>query len=121
MKILLLTNHHLGLYLFRYELVAELLKEHTVYLSLPDGELVRPLEAIGAKFIDTPIDRRGINPITDLKLFRRYRKMLSQIKPIFTQISIPEQLIFLYLLSQYAEAPPFPSARSMIRKPWNFC
>lgn len=81
MKILLLTNHHLGLYLFRYELVAELLKEHTVYLSLPDGELVRPLEAIGAKFIDTPIDRRGINPITDLKLFRRYRKMLSQIKP----------------------------------------
>lgn len=81
MKILLLTNHHLGLCLFRYELVAELLKKNTVYLSLPDGDLIRPLEKIGAKFIDTPIDRRGINPVTDLKLFRQYRKMLRQVQP----------------------------------------
>ena len=81
MKILFLTNHHLGLYLFRYELIAELLKNHIVFLSLPDGELVRPLEAMGAKFIDTPLDRRGINPLTDVKLFRQYRRLLRQIQP----------------------------------------
>lgn len=81
MKILFLTNHHLGLCLFRYELIAELLKEHDVYISLPDGDLVRPLEEIGAKFIDTPIDRRGLNPITDIRLFRQYRKLLRQVKP----------------------------------------
>lgn len=81
MKILFLTNHHLGLCLFRYELIAELLKENDVYLSLPDGDLVRPLEEMGARFIDTPIDRRGLNPITDIKLFCRYLKLLRQIKP----------------------------------------
>ena len=43
MKILFLANHHLGLCLFRYELIAELLKKHIVFLSLPDGEMVGPL------------------------------------------------------------------------------
>lgn len=81
MKILFLANHHLGLCLFRYELIAELLKKHIVFLSLPDGEMVGPLEEMGAKFIDTPVDRRGINPLTDVKLFRQYRRLLRQIQP----------------------------------------
>ena len=81
MTILFLATHHLGLCLFRYELIAELLKKHIVFLSLPDGEMVGPLEEMGAKFIDTPVDRRGINPLTDGKLFRQYRRLLRQIQP----------------------------------------
>ncbi len=82
MKILILANNDVGLYKFRKELIEELLQqEKDVYISLPDGDLVRPLEKIGCVFLDTPVDRRGINPKTDLGLFNRYRKMLKEVNP----------------------------------------
>ena len=81
MKILILANKDLGLYQFRKELIGRLLEEHSVVLSLPYGELIDPLVAAGCRFIDTPLDRRGINPLTDLKLFRRYKKILRSERP----------------------------------------
>lgn len=92
MRILILANNDVGLYKFRKELIDELLHpgsivdERTgegaeVYISLPDGEFVRPLEQMGCHFIETPIERRGMNPRTDLKLFRQYQKMLKEIRP----------------------------------------
>ena len=46
-------------------------------ISLPDGDFIKQLENIGCKFIYTPVDRRGINPIRDLKLFFKYCKSLE--------------------------------------------
>ena len=59
MKVLILANFDGGLYQFRRELIGALLENHAVTLSLPDGDLVRPLEEMGCRFIDTPVDRRG--------------------------------------------------------------
>lgn len=81
MKILILANNDAGLFQFRKELIAELLKENSVIISLPDGEFISPLCEIGCKFIDTPIDRRGMNPFTDVRLFFQYRKILRQERP----------------------------------------
>lgn len=80
-KILVLANNDVGLYKFRKELIQELLKDNDVFISLPYGKLVEPLIQIGCRFIDTPVDRRGINPITDLKLLKRYRKIIKDVKP----------------------------------------
>lgn len=80
-KILILANNDVGLYKFRKELIEELLKENEIYISLPYGELVDKLISMGCKFIDTPVDRRGINPLTDLKLLNSYRKLFNKIKP----------------------------------------
>lgn len=80
-KILVLANNDVGLYKFRKELIQELLKDNDVYISLPNGKLVEPLIQMGCKFIDTPVDRRGINPITDFKLLNRYRKIIKGVKP----------------------------------------
>lgn len=82
MKILVLANNDVGLYQFRRELLAEMIaRGNEVYISLPDGELVVPLCDMGCHFIDTPIDRRGINPATDLKLFSAYKRLLRELKP----------------------------------------
>ena len=81
MKVMILANNDVGLYQFRKELIEELLKQHEVVISLPDGDFIKPLEDIGCKFIDTPVDRRGINPATDFKLFDEYRRLLKQEKP----------------------------------------
>ena len=81
MKILILANYDVGLYQFRRELIEELLKSHAVYISLPYGELVEPLKAMGCQFIDTPLERRGMNPFKDGKLFLTYLKLFRQVKP----------------------------------------
>lgn len=81
MKIMVLANHDVGLYQFRKELLEELLRENEVYISLPYGELVEPLKEIGCQFIDTEVDRRGINPLTDIKLLLAYFKLMKKIKP----------------------------------------
>lgn len=81
MKILILANSDVGLYQFRKELIEELLKENKVYISLPYGDLVDSLVEMNCKFIETMVDRRGINPIKDLKLLTKYKKIISDIKP----------------------------------------
>ncbi|PEN60674.1 glycosyltransferase family 1 protein [Bacillus toyonensis] len=80
-KVLILANNDVGLYKFRKELIQELLKKYKVYISLPNGEFVHQLKELGCEFIDTPISRRGTNPITDLKLFINYRRIIQEVKP----------------------------------------
>ena len=81
MKVLIAANYDVGLYQFRKELLQELLKDHQVLISLPYGSLVDPLKEAGCAFIDTPVDRRGLNPVKDLKLYFWYRKMLKKHHP----------------------------------------
>ncbi len=80
-KILIMTNHSFMLWQFRRELIAELLKENTVILSMPCGEHVDDFRKLGCKIINTDIDRRGINPFTDITLLRRYFYYLKKVKP----------------------------------------
>ncbi len=81
-KILLLANNDVGLYRFRKEFIQELIKhKNEVYISLPNGEMVSLLINMGCKYIEAKIDRRGINPIKDLKLFFYYIKVIKRNKP----------------------------------------
>lgn len=81
-RILVLANNDVGLYRFRKDLLAALLNAgREVYISLPDGDFVPELVQLGCRFIDTPIERRGMNPLHDGKLFRQYRTMLKEYKP----------------------------------------
>ena len=80
-KILILANNDVGLYQFRKELIEDILKINEVVISLPYGELVDQLKEMGCQFIDTTVDRRGINPITDLKLYFGYRRLLKTERP----------------------------------------
>ena len=82
MKVLILANNDVGLYNFRKELIEKLIElEKEVYISLPYGDRVDDLQKIGCKYIETNVDRRGTNPITDLKLLIKYKKILKEIKP----------------------------------------
>lgn len=81
-RILILANNDVGLYNFRKELIEELIKQKfQVYISLPYGKKVDLLTNIGCIFIDTKIDRRGTNPIKDLKLLIEYFKIIKKVNP----------------------------------------
>lgn len=81
-KILILANSSSGLYSFRRELISELRKRSEVYLSTPhNANLDKLINELDCKILTTDIDRRGINPITDLCLLFKYRKMIRKIAP----------------------------------------
>ena len=67
MRIAILTNADLGLYKFRKELVEQLCKDNEVYIVLPNGEYIKQLEHLGCRHIQFEFDRRGMNPIADIK------------------------------------------------------
>lgn len=82
MKILVIANFDVGLFKFRKELLQKMLDDgNDVYISLPNGNLVSALVDMGCKFIDTDVDRRGINPVKDFRLLLTYWKMIGRIKP----------------------------------------
>jgi len=66
---------------FRRELMAEFLKDHEVVISTPFVGHEDDFKAMGCKMIETDVDRRGINPKTDLRLYRTYVKMLKEEQP----------------------------------------
>lgn len=81
-KVLFMVNRDFVLYNFRIELVQKLIKEkYQVYICLPYGEKVEEMVSMGCKFIPIEIDKRGTNPIHDIKLIRKYRSIFSEIKP----------------------------------------
>ncbi len=87
MRVLILANNDVGLYKFRKEILQELIKSgHEVHLALPNGEYIEKLVDLGCRFIDTPLSRRGMNPVVDFKLLLKYVKLIKRIKPsvVFT-------------------------------------
>jgi len=82
MKILILTNNIGGLHSFRKEVVKALRDaEHEVTISAPFEPKKEYFEKIGCTLIDTQFNRKGMNPIKDLLLVLKYRRLLNSIKP----------------------------------------
>ncbi|HHX70949.1 MAG TPA: glycosyltransferase family 4 protein [Gallicola sp.] len=81
-KIMILANHVLGLYSFRRELIIELLnKNFEVILSAPYDDKITYFTGLGCIFIETPVDRRGVNIKNDVKLLIKYWKMIKIHQP----------------------------------------
>lgn len=80
-RVLILCNFSGGLYDFRNEFVRALIEENEVYISLPDDVRTKELAEEGAHIIRTPIHRRGVNPLEDVKLYCAYRRLMRELKP----------------------------------------
>lgn len=82
--VLVLTNFIAGLHSFRKEVMKAIVDEgYQLYISVPDTDDVRIeyFKGIGCKIIKTDFNRRGMNPIDDLKLMLKYRKLIKQLRP----------------------------------------
>ena len=82
---LVLTNNIVGLHSFRKEVMKAIVDAgYELIISVPDGkgEKADYFRNIGCEVVETEFNRRGMNPVADLKLMIRYRKMLSRFKPM---------------------------------------
>lgn len=86
MRILILANNDVGLYKFRKELMETLVKENEVYACLPKGDMIPQVENLGVKFIQDEFDRHGTNPVSEIRHYLQYKKVIKKVKPdiVFT-------------------------------------
>ena len=84
MNILVLTNFIGGLHSFRKEVMKAIVDAgYDLYISAPNNDdRVEYFKGIGCHIIDTAINRRGMNPLADLKLMLRYMKMIKELNPV---------------------------------------
>ena len=81
-KILIVTNFDVGLYNFRKEVLEALLAvPYEVHIALPDGEFVPRLQEMGCIFHETRLNRRGTNPVEELKLIGAFHRILKKVRP----------------------------------------
>lgn len=81
-KIAIIANNDIGLYNFRKEVIEHLLGVgYQVDIILPYGKKVDELIEMGCIFHEVAVDRRGTNPIKDVKLLVRFRKLMEEIGP----------------------------------------
>lgn len=104
-KILIVTNHSYMLYRFRRDLILRLMKEHEVVVSTPFVGHEDDLAAMGVRLIETDVDRRGINPKTDLKLLIAYRGLLRREKPDLVITYSIKPNIYMGLVCMLAGVP----------------
>ena len=78
---LVLANNSDGLYGFRKELLTTLARYGSVNVAVPDNGWFDELESIGCCIYETPVDRRGMNPLADLKLMYKYFRLIRSIEP----------------------------------------
>ncbi len=81
-KILFLAAHFTSLYFTRRELIEELAdRGYDIYISIPESDDNRFFTALGCTVIPTEVERRGTNPLKDLLLIFRYRRIIRKVKP----------------------------------------
>ena len=78
MRILILANNDVGLYKFRKEVMEALVIDNEVFACLPNGDLIPQIEELGVKFIQDEFDRHGTNPISEIKHYLHYKKVIKQ-------------------------------------------
>lgn len=83
-NILILSNNLNGLYSFRKEVI-QAVKDagYNIYISIPDADNRRIpfFEGMGCHVFPIGFDRRGVNPLADIKLLFNYIKLLKRVKP----------------------------------------
>jgi galacturonosyltransferase len=82
MKMLMLGNHGGAFYSFRREIIEQMIKlGHEVVIASPYNPRIETLKDGGAKYVKFDLERKSVNPIKELGLILRYRKLFKTVEP----------------------------------------
>lgn len=80
-KFVLISPKNRSAYNFRGDLIKDIqAKGYDVVVTGPNKEGVDKIEALGAKFIEVPVDKNGTNPFADISYCLKLRKILKKEK-----------------------------------------
>ncbi|MFZ5965203.1 glycosyltransferase family 4 protein [Thalassococcus sp. BH17M4-6] len=82
MHVLITVNAAWNIWNFRRPVVQALLADgHQVTVLAPPDDFVGKLTALGCRFVPLRMNAKGLNPIDELKLLRRFRQVFQEQKP----------------------------------------
>lgn len=80
-KFILVSPKNRSAYNFRGDLIKDIQKKgYDVVVIGPNREGVEKIEALGAKFIEIPVNKNGLNPFADIAYCLKLRKVMKQEK-----------------------------------------
>lgn len=100
---LVLSNHPTWTYNLRGEVFAVLVKNgYRVIVAVGDGPEIKRLKGIGCEHVNIPYNRRGINPLKEIKLFLSYKRLIKNVRPsVVLTYTIKPNLYGAFLSRKY--------------------
>ncbi len=81
-KIMIISPKNRTIYNFRGDLIKELISDgHEVLVTGPNYIDLTKIKKLGARFFWVPLNKNGINPISDYRYMKRLTRLLKQEKP----------------------------------------
>ena len=103
---LIIANNSGGLYRFRKDLIARLISDgHEVHAVTPFDESVAELKQLGLQLIEQPMNRRGTNPLQEIRLLLGYRRIINVINPDMVITYTIKPGIYGGLVSRWMKIP----------------
>ncbi len=85
MKFVLISPKNRTAYNFRGDLIKDIIaKGYEVIVTGPNDIDVEKIEALGARFVKIPMEKTGVNPVSDLKYIKALKKLFKEEKPDIT-------------------------------------
>lgn len=81
-KFILVSPKNRTIYNFRGNLIKEIQdRGYEVVVTGPNKDDIERVKALGVRFMEVPMNKNGINPISDLKYFFSLHKLFRREKP----------------------------------------
>lgn len=114
MHILMTVNSAWNIWNFRRPLVTSLLGDgHRITVLAPPDDSIGNLEQLGCRFLPLPMSVKGLNPLEDLRLVRRFKRIFRQEKPDIVLSFTIKNNIFGAMAAQSAGVPFVPTVTGL--------
>lgn len=106
MKFVLISPKNRTVYNFRGDLIKKIIScGYEVTVTGPNSENVEKIEALGAKFVEIPMNKNGVNPFADLKYQKALYELLKKEKPDVTLGYTSKPVIYGSIAAKKAGVP----------------
>lgn len=106
MKFILISPKNRTSYNFRGDLIKKIIASgYEVVVTGPNRDNVDKIEELGARFIEIPMNKNGVNPLHDLKYLFALKKLFKKEKPDVTLGYTSKPVIYGSIAAKMAKVP----------------
>jgi glycosyltransferase involved in cell wall biosynthesis len=114
MHILMTVNAAWNIWNFRRPIVEALIADgHRVTVLAPADDSVTNLESIGCRFLPLKMDVKGLNPLQDLKLMQRFKRIFRSERPDVVLSYTIKNNIFGAMAAKACNTPFIPNVTGL--------
>ncbi len=110
MKFILISPKNRTSYNFRGDLIKKIVSHgYEVIVTGPNRDNVEKIEELGARFVEIPMNKNGVNPLHDIKYLLALKKLFKTEKPDVTLGYTSKPVIYGSIAAKMAKVPHIAS------------